>query len=150
MLALLIICLAIWALGEGAGTVGWLDIVGRALPSRARARLYGLSHAPGAVAGVGAGALITLTLNRPELGFPLNYALIFSLAGLFLIVGAMRLLLMREPDPHPMLQNQSQAHGRGTLARVMADRGFRRMLACRLAVASMDLATPFYVGHATT
>jgi MFS family permease len=148
MLALLIACVALWSLGEGAGSVGWLDIIGRAMPSKARARLYGLSHALGAVAGVGAGALITWTFSRPDIQFPLNYALIFGLAGLFMVLGTIGLMAMKEPAPPPGTLTQDRPRGRGTLRRVFADRRWRRMLACRLAVASMDLATPFYVGHA--
>lgn len=112
--------------------------------------MYGLLHAAGAVAGVGAGALITWALSQPDLVFPLNYALIFALAGLFLVVGTIGLLTMKEPVSALAASGaQPISRGRGTLARVMSDRGFRRMLACRLAIASMDLATPYYVVHAT-
>jgi MFS family permease len=56
---------------------------------------------------------------------------------------------MKEPASHQAHGEPVNEAGRGTLTMVMGDHGFRRMLACRLAIAAMDLATPFYVLHAT-
>ncbi len=151
MLALFFVCLAVYALSAGAGMVGWYDIIGRAIPTRTRIRLDGLAQAVGATAGVGAGALIGWILSRPELAFPTNYALLFALAGLFLVPGSLALLALREPDPTAPPRAKAGNRDtlrRGTLGRVISDRRFRRVLACRLLIASMDLATPFYVIHA--
>ena len=148
MLALFFFCLAAFALADGAAMVGWYDIIGRAIPASSRARLYGLAQAIGALAGVGVGAFIGWILGEPDIQFPASYAILFALAGAFFIPSSLALLAIREPDPAHRPCAGVGPSGRGALRIVIGDRRFRRMIACRLLIATMNLSTPFYVGHA--
>jgi MFS family permease len=148
MLAILLACLTIFVLTDGAAMVAWWDIIGRALPARARARIYGLAQAVGAVLGVAAGVLIGWVLSESGPAYPANYALLFVLAGLFFAPSTIALLLFREPEPEDPSVKHVIAQNSGPLATVLGDERFRRVVACRLLLGFVALAAPFYVGHA--
>lgn len=146
MLILFFTCLGLWATTDGFASVAWFDIVARAIPLKRRGRLIGAGQIISGLAGIGVGALVGLILkHRP---FPSNYTLIFALAGLAIIPSTVALMLIREPPPENVSsQTTGQVKG-GWLAPLAADRTFRRLVACRLLVGLLGLASPFYVVHA--
>lgn len=144
MLLLFFICLGLWAATDGFASVAWFDIVARAIPLKRRGRLIGAGQIISGLAGIGAGALVGLILKHHA--FPDNYTLIFALAGLMITPSTVALMLIREPPPEaatPQITGQVS-----WLAPLAADRTFRRLVACRLLVGLLGLASPFYVVHA--
>jgi len=146
MLVLFFACLALWASTDAVATVAWFDIFARAIPPRRRGRMIGVGQFIGGLAGVGVGVLVGLVLNR--YAFPADYALLFALAGVMMALAAIALALIREPppeeaDPH----TESKAAG-GWLKPLLTDRVFGYLMACRMLVGMVDMAIPFYVGHA--
>jgi MFS family permease len=147
MLILFFLCLGIFALGDGGCSVAWFDIIARAIPMNRRGRLYAISQVITGLLGVAIGGAVGLILDSQRLHFPSNYALLFSLASAALIPTSVALYLVREPPPtaHP---SQTAESKRLHFRVVLADPAFRRLIACRILVGTMNLAAPFYVGHA--
>jgi MFS family permease len=146
MLILFFTCLCLWAVTDGVASVAWFDIMARAIPLRRRGRLIGLGQVISGLGGIGAGALVGLILNRCP--FPDDYALLFTLAAAVLVAAIPAMASIREPpatDANP--QADGQAKG-SWLSILVTDPAFRRLMACRTMVGMIDLAVPFYVGHA--
>jgi MFS family permease len=155
MLALFFSCLLLWAMSDGVGSVAWFEILARAIPSRRRGRLLGTAQVVGGLAGIGAGALIGQILS--QVPFPGSYTLMFTLAGTLLIPSAVALFSLREVPSGVTLQGTGAAADEEPRFRRLvvwlrlpfANPAFRRLILCRIMVAMMGLATPFYVQHAT-
>ena len=149
MLVLFFVCLSLFAFGDGVTNIAWSDILARTIPPKRRGRLFGLGQLVSGLTGIGMGALVGLILGSPRLAFPTNYALLFALSGALFIPSALALGAVREPPPQDTTQQtRSLIKGRW-LALLLKDPDFRRIIVCQLLVGTMDLAIPFYVGHAT-
>ena len=148
MLVLLFAGIAMFSLGDGISSVAWFDIVARAMPARTRGRLFGVGQVLSGLLGIGAGALVTNILGNPILTFPRNYALLLALASGALGVSTIGMVLIREAPPLRVYQ-QSDTQGRTGWFRLLAtDAAFRRLMACRVLMAMVGLASPFYVIYA--
>jgi len=146
MLILFFACLGLWAASDGVASLVWFDLFARAIPPRRRGRLIGVGQVISGLAGVGVGALVGLILNRRP--FPDNYMLLFLSAGVMLIPSSIALALVREPPPGDTgPQANGQARG-DWLKPLLTDRTFRYLMLCRILVGMIDMAIPFYVGHA--
>jgi MFS family permease len=87
---------------QGAGGITyppWLDFVARAIPSDWRGRFLGWWSGVGGLLGIGGAAVAALLLAR--LPWPFNFALIFGLTFVAMIVSFVLLALGREP-PRPL------------------------------------------------
>jgi|YNPNPStandDraft_1061719.scaffolds.fasta_scaffold01741_5 MFS family permease len=146
MLVLFFVCIGLFATTDGIASVSWFDIMARAIPIQRRGRLIGIGQFAGGLAGIGVGALVSLILDRRP--FPLNYALLFALAGTALVPSTVALCLLREPppaekkNPHPDRRKATWLHILTT------DRLFLRFMLARLLVGMLGLASSFYVLHA--
>ena len=155
MLALLFICLGVFALSDGAATVTWSDIMARAMSMRQRGRFMGVSEVMGGLAGIGAGILVGKIVGSPKLPFPYDYVLLFVLASVLFGVSTIAVALIREPprqetDANGEIRGQkAAAQAGGSWYRLLvSDHTFRRLLVCRVLVSMIGLASPFYAVHA--
>ncbi len=146
MLTVFFVCLGLWALSDGGTSIAWFDILGRAVPMRARGRLMGTAQVIGGVVGIGAGALIGLIIARQP--FPTDYALVFTIGVAILVPSALALIAIREPPPDLDLAARVNGTRAGWLE-PLKDRAFRQLTVCRLLVGLVGMATSFYVSHAT-
>jgi MFS family permease len=146
MLILFYICLGVFTSFDGLSSVPWFDIMARAIPLRRRGRLLGVGQVISGIAGVGAGVLVGLILDRRP--FPQSYALLFALAGIALIPSTVALLLIKEPKPEDTQPETSPQAKGGWLNLLAIDPAFRHLMACRLMIGMMALANTFYVVHA--
>ncbi|RLC67157.1 MAG: hypothetical protein DRI48_03025, partial [Chloroflexi bacterium] len=145
-LILFFACLGLFAVSDGFASVSWFDILARAIPLKQRGRLISTGQFIGGIIGVGVGILVGLILERYL--FPTNYALLFTLAGVALIPSVIALSLLREPqceEADPETNGQAR---RIWLEILSTDSNFRHLIACRLLVGMIELATSFYVVHA--
>ena len=148
MLILFFVGLGVFAIGLSVTSVGWFDVMARSIPGRRRGRLMGVSQVISATVGIGVGALVGRILVSPRWRFPTNYALLFTITGTFLVIGAIALALIREPPPEGA-SPQTSARAKGRWLRfLIEDVAFRRLIVCRIMIGMAELATPFYVGHA--
>ena len=145
-LILFFTCLTVWIVMDGVASVAWFDIFARTIPLKQRGRLIGIGQMISGLAGIGVGTLLSAILkNYP---FPRDYGLIFALAGVALIPSFVALALVQEPQPADV-DTQADGQGKGVWLNLLAaDPAFRRLMACRVMVGMIDLAIPFYVGHA--
>jgi MFS family permease len=146
MLVVFLVGLGLWAASDGLASVAWFDILARSIPLRQRGRLIGIAQCTSGLAGIGVGAAVGLILRN--LAFPNSYALLFAMAGVAFIPSVIALTLIREP-PAAADNTRSQLQSPGGWLRVLAaDRTFLYLMLCRILVSVVDLASPFYVGHA--
>jgi MFS family permease len=149
MLALYYGCILLFIATDAITSIPWFEFLARAIPPRQRGRLIGLSQVFSGIAGIGVGALVGVIVGSPRLGFPDNYALLFALAAVSLIPSTVALASLREAPARPISPQTSDRGRAGWLADVMRDPAFRGAIICRVLVSMIELATPFYVGHAS-
>jgi len=149
MLLLFFVSLALFTLPDGLASVAWFDMLARAIPVRRRGRLMGIAQVISGLAGIGVGAILSLILDSPQIPFPTNYVIIFTLAGVAFIPSTVALALLREVAPKRSNTSRDERHDDGWFKPLREDSLFRRLMACRILVGMVSLATPFYVVHAT-
>ena len=146
MLILLFICLGLFAITEGFSEVPWLDIMARALPLKWRGRLIGTGQITSGLAGIGAGALIGVILER--FAFPDSYTLLFSLACAAFTFSTVSLFLLREPPPENVHRTGKRQTAGGWFRPLVADPAFRHLMICRVLFGMLGISTSFYIVHA--
>lgn len=155
MLAALFACLVLFTLMDGVASVGWFDILARAVPLSRRGRLLGVSQLASGLLGMAVGGLVGVILSNPALDFPNNYALLFALCSLTHVPALIALSSIQEPEiDGDSLAEEGGDPSLGALARRLGavwkgDAGFRRLISARWFVGCMGLASCFYVLHAT-
>ena len=137
--------LAVFYAGGGLGGVPYTDIIGKIIPSNRRGAFFGGRQALAGPLSVGAALLARHVLA--EVAYPNNYALLFGLAAVALLIASLGFWLIREPprtdtDGHIRRWREYRgqlldaAHRLRTLAVVQILTGFSLM------------ALPFYVVYA--
>ena len=131
----------------GALMPAWLDVIGRAVPTELRGRLFGLSALGAGLAGVGASAATAHALATlpPSAG----YGLCFSGATVCVTLSFVALLYVREPPGRAVAPRVDlRAH----LARVpdllRRDRNLAWFLAARATAIVGQMAVGFYTVYA--
>jgi MFS family permease len=139
-LAVFLLAYAWRGLGGGTVATAWQDLIARCFPVNRRGRTFGLMSFLGAAAGAGGAGLSTWLLEA--YAFPMNFAVVFSLAALAISLSWIALSQIREPvgPVPPPRQNNRQFLAR-LPAIVRHDHNFRRFLVARslLALGSMGL-----------
>ena len=87
--------LAIFYAGGGLGGVPYTDIIGKVIPQDRRGAFFGGKEALAGPLAVGAALLARQILS--DVAYPANYALLFALASLLLLVASLGFWLIREP-----------------------------------------------------
>ncbi len=136
-----------WVL-DGVASIAWLDLLGKVLTHRSRARLIGVSQASQGLVGIGAAALVGVILSSPALPSPRGYALLLLLCGVCYTLSLFSFFFVREePDVRVNSRLPWPAYFR-SLARIVAKDGdFRRALSVCLLFNVTGCATPFYIIH---
>lgn len=128
-------------------TQAWFDMIGRALTPRVRARVFTASQLFAAIGGIGAGVIVAQVLASEQLPFPANYALLFTLAWVFITLSLVSMVFIKERvgEGAP----SASAEGSNFNARLReawrTDPAFRRMLLARLLTGVENMAAAFYV-----
>jgi len=170
---LLGLALAIWLLGERhpltalgivlAGmfcffvldavvSIPWFDLLAKVIPARRRGMVLGLGQAVGGIGGIGVGLLVSAALREGgPLAFPANYAALFAAASVILMLAAVALTCIREPDTQAAAKEMpSMRQVLKTMPRLLAqDRPFMRLMITRVLAGFVTVASAFYVLNAT-
>ena len=172
-LLLLLVALAIWLFGQqlpaltlvvglagvfvffaldGVVSVLWFDVLAKVLPHTRRGRILGTSQFVGGLGAIGAGMAVRFILSKEgPWAFPNNYALLFALASIPFLVGAVCLSAIREPESR--LPDKGVPSTRKVLSllpgMLVRDRPFLRLVAVRLLGGCISVASAFYVLYAT-
>jgi MFS family permease len=142
--------LTLYTICDGLCSVPWFDMLAKAVPADRRGRLVGGGQVLSGLVGIGLGIAIGWILTRPSLPFPRNYAVLFGLAGVALLVDLVILALIREPVlPTDGVRATSLLKYVSLLGPVLRkDRRFVRVVLVRLAFGVGTAIVPFYVVYA--
>jgi MFS family permease len=152
LLVLLLIGIAWFSSTDAVAAICWFDIFGRAMSPRDRGQLIGLGQVVNGVLAIGAGFLVGHLLSDQGLPYPFNYAVIFSLAGVAFFISWVGCAMMVEV-PEKVLTAPPVTSLRDYLPKFAEvwrnDPIFARAITVRLLASITEMATPFYIIHAT-
>ena len=137
--------LAIFYAGGGLGGVPYTDIIGKVIPQARRGAFFGGRQALAGPLAVGAALLVQRVLA--DMAYPTNYALLFGLAALSLLVASLGFWLIREPP-------RADADGKVPSWRVYREQLLRSAYRLRTLIGVQFLTgfslmvLPFYVVYA--
>lgn len=97
-----------FAIGDSIVTLGWGDMLGSSMPNKLRGTLFGIGQFTVALGAFGMSQFARWAIGASGLAFPLNYGLVFGVAGGFFVVGGISLALLREEQPTPVSQKKSE------------------------------------------
>ncbi len=146
LLAVFTLGYVLFSMLRGASALTFMDIVGKAIPSARRGTFFGWRQFGGAVLALAGTGLVGYVLDeRRGLGFPLNFACLFAVAGLVGMVGWVCFALVIEPadavrsgDPPPGGHVQR-------IGRILRqDHNFARFMLSMMALLISTVAMPFY------
>jgi hypothetical protein len=135
---------------EAFASVGWYDVMAKAIPSVRRGRLVGGAQLIKGVLSIGAGGLIASLLSADGPPFPQNYAVILALASLCFLVSLLAWCFVVEPDePVEEIRPGWREYVPRLRDTLRQDRIFGRLILVRLLAGCDGLALGFYVLFAT-
>ncbi len=133
-------------------SVPWFDLVGKTIPARRRGRVLGLSQFFGGLGSVGVGILVRFVLGEESpWRYPVNYALLFGLAGVTLLGAAAALSCIREPETVTSdVKLPALREVISLLPNILLnDRPFLRLIIVRVVGGFVIMGNAFYVLNAT-
>jgi MFS family permease len=137
--------LAIFCAAGGLGGVPYTDIIGKIIPQERRGAFFGGRQALAGPLAVGAALLAQRVLAN--MIYPANYALLFGLAALSLLVASLGFWLIREPP-------RGDADGKVPSWRAYAQqlleaaRRLRTLIGVQLLTGFSLMVLPFYIVYA--
>ena len=149
-LSLFLVGFVLFIVTDSVGALAYFDLIGKVMSGEQRSRVIGSAQAVRGVITIGVGWLIQRILSAQGLGFPNNYAAVFGLAGIFLMLALAASYFIVEP---PGEANATMTPWRDYLPQLRSilrhDRTFVRITAVRLLAGLHRLAASFYVIYAT-
>jgi hypothetical protein len=131
---------------EGLNSISWPDMVGKVLPATIRGRFLGVGQLLSSGGALLAGYAVRRILAADALTFPNNWALIFGLAFVGLIVSAGFIALIRElPDATPSGGVDMRKHVRLLYGYLRNDPRLRRIVAVQVVLYTASATFPFFV-----
>jgi len=152
VLVVLLVLFSTFSIAGGAGTVLYAEIFSKAIPTRRRGLFTGWRQMLGYAGAIGAGWAVTAILSdKSGLDFPGNYALIFLLSSVSLLIAFTGFAMIREPVTPVSRTSTSMRHLlRRSVALARANRNFRRTLWARGLTDTVLALAPFYIVYALT
>ena len=147
VLFLLIGLFAAFSLAGGVGSVVYADVFAKAIPTQKRGRFIGWKQLVGYALAIGAGWVIAWILSGSGgIGYPMNYALIFFLAAVFLLIAIVGIAIVKDPPSTHERQTESLAESvRRAAYLTKVNKNFRRLLTTRGLTSVLLLSAPFFV-----
>jgi len=148
----LIVGLGVFYAIDAVVSVPWFDLLAKAIPPRRRGRVIGTSQVLGGLGGMAAGVAVRYVLSdQSPWAFPQNHAVLLIATSAVLMVSAIGLTLLREPEgkqPDGPVPSFGQVL-RGVPRLLAGDRPFSRLVIVRILAGATAVANTFYVLHAT-
>ncbi len=134
--------------GAGLGTPPWLEMIAKVIPVRRRGIWLGLGHGLGQLMGVvGAFFVGRILISR---AFPGNYALLFTIAFVFVVVSWVGLALTREPRSEVTRKAIPLFRYLSRVSRVLKrDINYRRYLISKSLINLGGMSTGFFAVYGT-
>jgi MFS family permease len=102
-LILLFLAIGTASMGAGIATPAWFTMIGKVLPVNRRGVFFGVSEGLGALIGIGGAVLVGVVLD--SVSYPMNFAILFLVASVFMAISWVGLALNREPES-PIVKKQ--------------------------------------------
>ncbi len=136
-----------FSIAGGMGTVIYADVFAKAIPTRRRGRFVGWRQLLGFSLAIGAGGVVAGILGDPaRFPYPTNYAVIFGLAAVTLLVAFVGFALIEEPPSRTARRSPSlRALLERSVHLTRINANFRRLLISRGATESVVAIAPFFV-----
>jgi MFS family permease len=132
---------------DGVATLGWYDVIARAVPPTLRGRLFGLMSLSGIFA-LGGGLVVQRVLGNPSLPFPADYRLLVAGALILLGVGIIPLSMVVEPAGEATAAPEPFGSYLRRLPRLLKEMpSFGRLIGVQLLVGTAAMAVPFYAPY---
>jgi MFS family permease len=151
LIPLAIVILTVFWLGDGSCSVSWFDLMSKVIPPRRRGRLTGVGQITSGVLGFLAGFVVEWMLSDRGFAFPNNYAALFLIGFLLLLVSLAAISLIVEPPGVAARDAPTWREYFPQLGRVLReDVTYRRYIIARQLFNLCMLAEPFYMTYALT
>ncbi len=150
VLIVLLTLFSVFSVAGGAGTVVYADIFSKAIPALRRGRFAGWRQLLGYVAAIGAGVVVRKLLQEDQSpDYPNDYAIIFGLTSLSLLVAFTGFALIREPvQPVKRVSTSMRQLLVTAMGLARSNPNFRRSLWARGLTDAVLALAPFYVVYA--
>ncbi len=141
----MVIMLAVFYAGGGLGNIPYTDIIGKIIPTDRRGAFFGGKEA---LAGpLAVGAALTARYILSHVNYPRNYAVLFGLASLGLLVASLGFLVIREPQD-PIGKECVLRWGEYWIQIQTAGQCLKPLIVTELLTGFSLMALPFYVVYA--
>jgi MFS family permease len=137
--------LAVFSIGGGLGGVPYTAIIGKVIPTNRRGAFFGGRQLLAGPLAVGAAILARTVLG--EAAYPQNYALLFGLAAVALLIASLGFWLIREPADAASAEGVLEWRAYGKQLWAAAQRMKAYVIVQMLTGFSL-MALPFYVVYA--
>lgn len=140
--------LLIWqGLGAGFTAGAWQSMIGKIIPPKMRGTFYGVQSSAANLLASGSAIVAGFLLAR--LNSPIDFAVCFSLASLWLVVSFFCLAATREPESEPAAAGvDTQSFWKGLVRILKVDKNFRWFLVVRMLSQVATMAFSFYTVYA--
>ena len=141
----------LFSVADGLSSVSWFDLFAKVIPISQRGRVIGTAQVIYGIIALGVSGTIAYLLGPTSvLGFPDNYALLFLLSGLALMLSLLAIAVIREPKGIVESPDAPRSGYLPLLWRILShDRNFLTLVSAHLLVGYSAMAYPFYVIYAT-
>lgn len=151
MLLVFFVAYTLFAMSDGITSLAWVELIGNAVSERARGLMFGISQVIAGVSILVIQQLLRELLGPHGPGYPINFAVVFAIAG--------GLLALTLPFVANLYERPTETKPRAIeatdylpyLAKIVRnDHGFRQFLIMRFFLeVAYYMVVPFYIGFET-
>ncbi len=147
-LALFFFFIGMASFSAGIATPAWFDMIAKVIPVQRRGIWSGIGHGGGALLGVAGSVVVARVLETVQ--YPNNFALLFALAFVFVMISWVGLALTREPPSETVKERVPLHHYLRQLPTVLRrDHNYSRFLISRTTMQLGAMAAGFYMVFGT-
>jgi MFS family permease len=145
----LLLFIGMAAFSAGIATPAWFDMIAKVIPVQRRGIWSGIGHGVGALLGFLIGAYVVAQVLE-NVAYPNNFALLFALAFVFVMISWAGLSLTREPPSETVKERVPLSHYLRQLPDVLRrDHNYSRFLLSRTIMQFGAMAAGFYMVFGT-
>jgi len=146
ILSLLFASLLIYSMTGSLGGVAYTDIIGKTIERTSRAKFYATKQALGSLLAFASGFLVRYILSDSFFyAFPRNYAVLFLLSALALLIGVTGFYMIKEPTSVGAKRTRFKHYFPGILQILRQDRELRVFLLVRILAGFHIMIIPYYI-----